>query len=179
MSKKITDTAQDTDLALEKPIFVQLRLPAALAAKLRTEGAPARRKLPAQIIHRLERGAEADAMAYGWIDPERNKTLGDALGVLAWRIEEAAPMSGDSLANQGTILAMLKIAIANLFDRLGANDEGLSSDEKAYAGLISRQFINELRRPESGLRSYGPRPDLDIIAKLAKAWSIEGKKAGQ
>ncbi len=67
------------DIPLEKPVLVQLRLAPALAKRLREDGAPARRKLPAEIIHRLQEGA---ASAVG-----PTAELLDDIKQLSWRLE--------------------------------------------------------------------------------------------
>lgn len=42
----------------EKPVFVQLRLPPAMAEKLRQSGEEYWRKLPAEIMYRLQRSLD-------------------------------------------------------------------------------------------------------------------------
>jgi hypothetical protein len=173
--------SEDTETSGENRIFVQLRLPAELGEALREAGARANRKLPAEIIYRLQQGPSAapvDAQVYGWINPERDKALADAIGVLASRIEEAAA-ADDTAQDTARVLAMFKVAIANLLDHLGANEKELSSFDRRFAEIEAYKMANEMRRPDPGPNSIGSRPDLEIIAKLAKAWEpVSARKDG-
>lgn len=118
---------------------------------------------------------EAEAGVYNWINPKRDKLLGQAIGILAGRIEEAGPMTDDRERDRAGVLAMLKIAIPDLLDRLGAKDDMLSPEEKTAAAFLARQMANELFRSEQ-VRPLSGQPDKEILAEVAKEW---GFKAGR
>ena len=160
--------------------YVQVRLPAELSKTLKADAARSNRKLPSEILHRLKRPAgEADALLFGWVDAERNKSLGIALAILAGRLEVAGPMTDDRVQDRANVLGMLKLAIGEVLDRLGADEGSLSADEKSFAALKAREFANELQRPERHPQGIGPRPDLDILARVAGAEPIgTRRKAG-
>jgi hypothetical protein len=158
-------------------VFVQLRLPGQLGEALQRAAAEANRKLPSEITYRLQQsvsGADTSNLGpYGWVNPKRDKALGDAIGVLAGRIEEAGRISGQNAGDRLCSLSMLQIAIGEILDRMGASDQHLSSEEAAFARVEARRFLNDMLRPDPGPQSLGPRPDLDIIATLAREWEIK------
>jgi hypothetical protein len=171
--------SEDNENIGENRVFVQLRLPAELGEALREAGAKANRKLPSEIIYRLQGGGDtsADALLYGWVNPERNKVLGEALAMLLGRIEVAGPMTDDRAQDRANALGMFKLAIGEVLDRLGADERTLSPDETNFAALKAREFANELLRPQRGPGSVGPRPDLEIMAKVASGEPMGARKS--
>jgi hypothetical protein len=177
MSKKITTVFSPIEPIEKDRIFVQLRLPSDLGGALQEAASAANRKLPSEITYRLQQsvsGSDTSNLGpYGWVNPKRDKALGDGIGVLAGRIEEAGRMSSQDAGDRLASLSMLQIAIGELFDRMGASDEHLSPEEAAFARVEARRFFNDMLRPDPGPQSVGPRPDLDIIATLAREWEIK------
>lgn len=174
MSKKVARALEVSEKTDENLVFVQLRLPMAMAEDLREAGSKDRRKLPAEIIHRLRASGtgEINPLAYGWVDPERAKSIGDAVGVLAGRLDEIGPMTGEKHTDGGALIAMLKIALNEILDRLGTSGRPLTHDEKVYASLEAKRFLALMARPEPEANSAGPRPDLEIIGKLGREWRL-------
>jgi hypothetical protein len=132
------------------------------------------RSLAKEIERRLEASVAApkqavpDALVYGWANPEEAKALGDALGMLAGRIEDNGPVPGDRELDRPDRLAMFKVAIVCVLDQLGASAK-LSSEQLTFAELAARQFINDFRRVEPNPSAYSQRSDLAMMAWLKDA----------
>jgi hypothetical protein len=154
--------------------FVQLKLPWKLAEDIEAAGEKSLRSLPVEILHRLLHGGD-DLSPYGWANPDRAKALGDATGVLAADIfDTAAPLTSDHQQDRAQSLAMLKIALADVLDALGASAV-LEDEQNSLAHLTARRFINDLQRVEPDPAAYSQRPHLAVIARLAKLWGVKSE----
>ncbi len=182
----------------KQPHPLQVRTSESIRERLQKAADAAGRTLSKEMERRLEASLEVskpaepglpDALTYGWANPGGAKALGDALGLLAGRIEDfgAGPSEtpwqpgiyglvrvGGKELEPAEKMALLKLAIARVLDALGAR-ASLSSEQTAFADLIARQFINDFQRVEPDPEAYSQRSDLAVVA-LLKSWLDATKK---
>ncbi len=163
-----------------KKVLVQLRLSQDEAQYLRKVGETQGRKLPAEIMHRLKAsltGAEPelDQALYGWSAESltRNRALGQAVGYLAARLERVAGLSGDQQRDRATVLAMLKLAMPVLLDRLGAKDEYLTPDHHSVAQAFGEGLTGDLAKAvEPPASAAGLLPEAVALARIARGLDL-------
>jgi hypothetical protein len=153
-----------------------LWLPRDMHERLKVAGGE--RGLGEEIRRRLEASFsedQADPGVYGWVDPKRDKSLGQVIGILAGRIEEIGPMTDDRKIDRDRVLAMLKVAIADLLDRLGAKDDLMLPQDKTDAAFLARQMANEIFRSEQ-VKPLAAQPYKEYFAEVFKAWGFKADR---
>ena len=168
-----------------KRVCVRLMLEPKMAMKLRQAGEPHWRKLPSEIVYRLQQSLASgqpafDHAIYGWNDESlrHNRALGQAVGLLASRLERAAGLSGDPDRDRATVLAMLKLAVPLLLDQLAAKGEYLTEEYPAVATAFAKSLYSELveaKKPGGAIRRL--LPGQKVLTGIARELmtSAEGK----
>jgi hypothetical protein len=175
-----TYNTQIAPMSKTKKVLVQLRLSPEEARELRRGGESQGRTLPAEIMQRVKvsvTGAEPEInhALYGWPQESlvRNRALGQAVGYLAARIEQVVGISDDQQRDRATQLAMLKVATAELLDRLGAKDQYLTPDHEVVAQAFAEQLANDLAKaiePPASTAHLLPEPV--ALARIAKGLDV-------
>ena len=160
-----------------RPPVIAVRLPKNLLAWVDQDAEKTGRTRYAVIVEAVRQSYFGE---YGWSEPLRAKLLSQAVGVLAGEIQD---MGGKDHSDhpKASVAAMLKIAISDLLDGLGADDASLTDEDRLAAKLRAREMVNQMRW--AGLISPEEREmhhTKGIIADLGKAWGVKtGKGKGE
>jgi hypothetical protein len=162
-------------------VLMQLRLSQEEARDLRAAAAAQSRTLPAEVMQRLRAslaGAEheIDRELYGWSTEalSRNRALGQAVGYLAARLERVAGLSDDQQRDRATVLAMLKLALPVLLDRLGAQDNYLTPNHQAVAQAFAEGLaIDMAKAVEPPSSAAHLLPEAAALARIARGLDVQ------